>query len=463
MKKQKLSTQLSIGFAMIVFIVIGLISISANLLIRSQFASYMESEQARLAQELAYELANQYHVTEHSWNIDYIHGVGMYAVNDGYFLKLLDTEHHTVWDIEQHDMACCEEMMKKILSDMNQLRNAEGSFISHEYPMYQGKMLIGYADIMYYTPYYMNENAFHFLYSLNLILVVTGMISIIGAVITGLILAKRITAPVSGVIRQTKRISEGDYSACTEQSANSLELYELSQAVTAMAQTLERQEKLRQRLTGDVAHELRTPLTNIASHLEMMCEGIWQPTSERLESCYEEITRIAGLVDDMEKLHQIDSEQLILHKSRFSVRPVLENTAAMFERETADKNITLEINCNEISIHADKDRITQVVTNLLSNAVKYTGTNGHICIDDKNDDSIFRLTVSDTGIGIAPDDLLHIFERFYRADKSRNRSTGGSGIGLAVAKAIVEAHGGTISVKSESEKGSAFIVTLPTK
>ncbi|MBR1824811.1 MAG: HAMP domain-containing protein, partial [Ruminococcus sp.] len=439
MKKPKLSTQLSAGFAAIVFIVIALISVTANLLIRSRFEAYMESEQIRLAQELADELANQYSTATASWNTDYIHGVGMYAVNDGYFLKVLDAEKNTVWDIEQHDMACCEEMMGKIRSDMERLRKGAGSFESHEYPMYQGHNLIGYAEIMYYTPYYANENAFNFLFSLNIILVVIGVVSMIGAVITGLLFAKRITLPVSGIISRTRKIAEGDYSPADEQSAGSAEMLELSQAVTAMAQTLDRQEKLRQRLTGDVAHELRTPLTNIASHLEMMCEGIWEPTPDRLTGCYEEIQRISGLVDDMEKLHRIDADQLILHKSTFAVQPLLENAAAMFELEIADKSIVLETECADISINADRDRLAQVVTNLLSNAVKYTEKGGRISIIAENGDDGFRLTVRDTGIGISPDDLPHIFERFYRADKSRNRSTGGSGVGLAVAKAIIEA------------------------
>ncbi|MBR1422789.1 MAG: HAMP domain-containing histidine kinase [Ruminococcus sp.] len=461
MKKRNLSTQLSSGFAAIVFIVIALISVSANLLIRSRFEAYMESEQIRLAGELADELANQYDAEAASWNTDYIHGMGMYAVNDGYFIKVLDIQKNVIWDIEQHDMACCKEVMNKISSDMERLRNANGSFVSHEYPMYHGQTLIGYAEIMYYTPYYANENAFSFLYSLNIILVVIGIVSIVGAVITGLIFARRITSPVSRVISRTRRIAGGDYSTADDNNAGSAEMQELSQAVTAMAQTLDRQEKLRARLTGDVAHELRTPLTNIASHLEMMCEGIWEPTPERLTGCYEEIQRISGLVDDMEKLHRIDADQLVLHKSSFVVRPLLENTAAMFEREIADKNITLEINCDDISVNADHDRIAQVVTNLLSNAVKYTENSGHITVTAERDDSSFRLTVRDTGIGITPEDLPHVFERFYRADRSRNRRTGGSGVGLAVVKAIINAHGGSVCVQSEIGKGSVFIAEIP--
>ena len=160
MKRLKLSTQLSAGFAMIALVVIGLVSISANFLIRSQFEIYMQNEQERFAEKLAENLSNQYDHTNHSWNIDYIHGVGMYAVNDGYFLKILDTNHQTIWDIQQHDMQCCSEMMEQIQATMERLNHAGGQFVSHEYPLYQNQQEIGYAEIMYYTPYYMNENAF---------------------------------------------------------------------------------------------------------------------------------------------------------------------------------------------------------------------------------------------------------------------------------------------------------------
>lgn len=385
----------------------------------------------------------------------------MYAVNDGYFLKILDSQKNVLWDIEQHDMACCEDMMQTIRADMERLRDSGGSFVSHEYPMYSSQMLVGYAEIMYYTPYYMNENAFQFMDSLNIILPLTGIVSVLAAVFTGILFARRITAPIHDVIWHTKKIAEGDFSSPDENSVNSAELYELSRAVTTMSETLERQEKLSTRLTGDVAHELRTPLTNIASHLEMMCEGIWEPTPERLTGCYEEIQRISGLVDDMEKLHRIDAEQLILNKTVFGIKPLIENTVSLFDNETAAKGLTVSINCGDITVCADHDRIAQVVTNLLSNAVKYSEKGGHIHIIAENADNSFRLTVNDTGIGIMPDDLPHIFERFYRADKSRNRSTGGSGVGLAVAKAIIDAHGGAISAKSGYGKGSSFTFTLP--
>ncbi|MBQ8961248.1 MAG: HAMP domain-containing histidine kinase [Ruminococcus sp.] len=463
MKKLKLRTQLSAGFGTIVLIVIALVSVASNLLIKSRFEAYMESEQQRIAGELAEELATQYDPETASWNTDYIHGAGMYAVNDGYFLRVLDAERNTVWDIEEHDMACCEEMMEKIRSDMERLRSAKGSFVSHEFPLYQDQTVAGYAQIKYYSPYYANDNAFHFLYSLNMILVAIGAVSMIGAVVTGLIFARRMARPISKLIGRTRRIAEGELSPGEELSAGSAELQELSQAITDMSQALDRQEKLRQRLTGDVAHELRTPLTNIASHLEMMCEGIWEPDPQRLSGLYEEVQRISGLVEDMEKLHRIDADQLILNRTVFDIEPLIRNIVSLFENETAAKGLTVEINCGEISVCADRDRIAQAVMDLLSNAVKYTESGGHIAVRAESSGGIFRLTVSDDGIGISPEDLPHIFERFYRADKSRSRSTGGSGVGLAVAKAIIEAHGGTIFAESEPGKGSSFTFALPSE
>ena len=458
MKKWKIRTQLACGFACIVCAVIFLISISANVLIRKQFASYIESEQERFSSELAENLSEQYHSGNNTWNLEYIHGVGMYAVNDGYFLKLYDDMHNLLWDIEHHEMQCCAEMMNEISQKMEKLKMKHADFVSHEYPLYQNQNLIGYAEIVY-TPYYMNENAFQFLDALNLILFIIGFLSLIGAVIAGFLFAQRISKPVSEIIARTRQIADGQYENKPVSDTSSAEMAELTESVSFMADTLRNQEKLRKQLTSDVAHELRTPLTNVASHLEMMTEGIWQPTENRLESCYEEIRRISSLVDDLEKLHQLEEEQLILHKQVFPLCPVLQTAVKAFEKELEDKNIHCLLSCEEVSVCADKDRIMQIVTNLLSNAVKYSEKDGEISVSARNTERGVLLQVCDNGIGIPEEDIPHIFERFYRADKSRNRSTGGAGIGLAVVKGIADAHHNiTIEVESRSGTGTVFSV-----
>jgi signal transduction histidine kinase len=224
---------------------------------------------------------------------------------------------------------------------------------------------------------------------------------------------------------------------------------------------LKQQELLRKRLTSDVAHELRTPLTAVSSHLEAMIDGLWEVTPARLQSCYEEIGRISGLVADLEQLAKTENENLRLSKTEVDLLELAHTVVNNFETEAAKKKLSVSVDGEKTVIFADKDRLNQVLTNLLSNAIKYTPENGEIQITANNTEKSGIITVADNGIGIPEGDLPFIFERFYRADKSRTRSTGGAGIGLAIAKSIVEAHGGKIEAKSEPGQGSCFTVTLP--
>jgi signal transduction histidine kinase len=238
-------------------------------------------------------------------------------------------------------------------------------------------------------------------------------------------------------------------------------LEELAQAVNHMVISLENQENLRKQLTVDVAHELRTPLTALSSHLEAMIEGIWEPTPIRLTSCYEEIARIAGLVADLEQLAKVESDNLKLIKTPVELLEVLQQVSASFESQSKKKGVHVTVEGEPLLVFADRDRIYQVVVNLLSNAIKYTGEGGHITISIKEGEGQGTIQIEDDGIGIPEEDLELIFERFYRTDKSRNRKTGGAGIGLAIAKSIVVAHGGVIEATSKDGEGSCFTVVLP--
>jgi len=239
------------------------------------------------------------------------------------------------------------------------------------------------------------------------------------------------------------------------------ELYELTHAVNQMAESLEKQEKIRKRITLDVAHELRTPLANISSHLEAIIEGVWEPTTERLQSCYDEVQRITALVSDLERLRQAESENLKLHKTQVNLLELSQTVISNFEADINAKELSCFANGEPVIILADKTRIQQVITNLISNAIKYSYTGGKIRVIIKRENMTGVIIVQDEGIGIPENELKLVFERFYRTDKSRNRKTGGAGIGLTIVKSIVEAHGGQISVKSKEGNGSSFIVALP--
>lgn len=292
-------------------------------------------------------------------------------------------------------------------------------------------------------------------------LAVVGIISIVFAAIAGIILAGKISVPVKAATRAAKDIAQGNYNNRINTDICTMELSELGNAVNHMAESLDNQEMLRRRLTSDVARELRTPVANVSSNIEAIIEGALEPTNERLSSCYNELERITGIITELEKLRQIEGENMILHIGHIDIYELAKEVKLIFENEMSKKNIRCDIIGEHIDVCVDKDKMSQVLNNLISNAVKYTDNYGNIQITVIQENENVVITVEDNGCGIDDNDIQYIFERFYRTDKSRNRSTGGAGIGLTITRAIVQLHGGTIHVESKKGVGSLFKVTIP--
>lgn len=318
-----------------------------------------------------------------------------------------------------------------------------------------------YARIIAVTRRSNNNNDFKFLNSLNVILAVVGIISIVFAAIAGIILAGKISVPVKAATRAAKDIAQGNYNNRINTDICTMELSELGNAVNHMAESLDNQEMLRRRLTSDVAHELRTPVANVSSNIEAIIEGALEPTNERLSSCYNELERITGIITELEKLRQIEGENMILHIGHVDIYELAKEVKLIFENEMSKKNIRCDIIGEYIDVCVDKDKMSQVLNNLISNAVKYTDNYGNIQITVIQENENVVITVEDNGCGIDDNDIPYIFERFYKTDKSRNRSTGGAGIGLTITRAIVQLHGGMIHVESKKGVGSLFKVTIP--
>lgn len=318
-----------------------------------------------------------------------------------------------------------------------------------------------YARIIAVTRRSNNNNDFKFLNSLNVILAVVGIISIVFAAIAGIILAGKISVPVKAATRAAKDIARGNYNNRINTDICTMELSELGNAVNHMAESLDNQEMLRRRLTSDVAHELRTPVANVSSNIEAIIEGALEPTNERFSSCYNELERITGIITELEKLQQIEGENMILHIGHVDIYELAKEVKLIFENEMSKKNIRCDIIGEYIDVCVDKDKMSQVLNNLISNAVKYTDNYGNIQITVIQENENVVITVEDNGCGIDDNDIPYIFERFYKTDKSRNRSTGGAGIGLTITRAIVQLHGGMIHVESKKGVGSLFKVTIP--
>ena len=275
-------------------------------------------------------------------------------------------------------------------------------------------------------------------------------------------LSRRILAPVEALTAAVRRMEAGDLSQRVEVSTQD-EIGELGQAFNSMTARLARLEELRRNMVSDVAHELRTPLTNIRGYLEALQDKVIAPEREVIDSLHEEAMLLNRLVDDLQELALAEAGQLHLERGPADLSPVMERAAAALRPQLEAAGIDLRVDLPEhlVVVDIDPERVGQILRNLLANAVTHTGQGGTITITAEPVRDWVRVSVRDTGEGIAEVDLPYIFERFYRADKSRSRATGGAGLGLAIAKYLVEAHGGEIAVESEVGAGSTFTFTLP--
>ncbi len=308
------------------------------------------------------------------------------------------------------------------------------------------------------SDYYRN-----FQQSFNEALLISVVAASLGALVVSFIFSRSILGPVSVMRNASQRIAEGHYDERVPLRGND-ELNQLAGSFNQMAEQLEQVESMRRQLIGDVAHELRTPLTAIKGSAEALMDGVLPASDETYLQIHAEAERLSHLVDDLQELSRVESRatQLKIHPADSTA--LIQTVSKRLQHQFDEKRVTLvpSLPHDPIIVLADEDRIIQVLTNLIGNALQYTPENGTVSVSVEREKNEARIAVCDTGFGIPADHLKHIFDRFYRVDKSRSRAHGGSGIGLTIAKHLVEAHGGKIWAESEGEnKGSVFTFTLP--
>lgn len=358
-------------------------------------------------------------------------------------------------------MSLCGAIMEEISARMSKWRmNSGGKIATETRELISGGAAVGKVEIRYYGPYFLTEGDFRFIATLNRALGIASAFALLCAVAAGVLLAARVARPVVKTAKIAARIAAGDYAVRYEGEAGSRETAELVESVNALAHALGEQEALRRRLTGDVAHELRTPLAAVGAHLEAMVDGVWEPTRARLESCREEIARLSGLVKDLEALSDAERAEGRLSMGEVSLADLAREVGRAREAKLAEKGLSYEVT-GEAVARGDEARLYQVVSNLIENAIKYTSGGGHIRAVARAEGDWAVLRIEDDGAGISPEAQKLVFERFYRADPSRSRRTGGAGIGLAIVRSLVRAHGGTVDVESAPGAGSVFTVRIP--
>lgn len=297
----------------------------------------------------------------------------------------------------------------------------------------------------------------------------SGLAALSVAVVVSALMARRVVAPVRRLTEASRRIAAGHYDERVDVGSAAPvgtedEIGQLARQFNEMAAELETTEARRMELIGNVAHELRTPLTIIRGSLEGLMDGVLAPEPETIYRITREADRLQRLVMDLQELSRVEAGAVELHLDELDLGEVMNSAQAQLAMQFEEKGVSFELQkpTPSVEVRADRDRLMQVLLNLLGNALQYTPSGGSVMLKATQLDGYAEVSVQDTGIGLQSEHLDHVFDRFYRVDRSRSRAGGGSGIGLTIARHLIEAHGGQIRAESPGPgQGSVFHFTIP--
>lgn len=451
---------------------IALVSTITNVTLLKNFDVYMRNEQGNRLDEVIKLVEGSYNLNS-GWTQQAIDNIKASPLINNFDIEIRDESNNTIFTyyMENTMIQMHNEMMSRMGHGMmhrgkysmmdNQLRGE--NYAIEEYDLLSNtKESVGTIIIGYVGPFIVSERDIEFTRGINMSIFYGAVVSVIAAILLGIYSSKIFSIPILKITEAANDIRKGKLDTKVEINNKIVELNDLSKSINHLSKSLSDQELLRKRLTADVSHELRTPLTVLQSHIEAISDGIWEPTKEKLDICKNEVNRLIKLVEELKHLTDIENHELNLEIKKYSLSKDLNEIVESFRYQFQENGIKLNANVNEnIQIYGDKDKIMQAIVNLLSNALKFTSAGGIVNIELIENKEQVHITIEDTGIGIDKQDIPYIFERFYRSDISRNRKTGGTGIGLAITKTLIEAHEGKITVKSKANEGTKFKIVLP--
>jgi len=308
----------------------------------------------------------------------------------------------------------------------------------------------------------MEQLNYHLEQALMQSIILTCLLAIAVACIIGIYVARKISAPLVQMKKAAERMTQGDLDIRVNTKGYD-EIEGLGSSLNQLAVQLQKQEQLRRNMTQDIAHELRTPLTTLKSHTRALEDGVWEPTAQRFRTCLEEIDRLIQLVTELEDLHDMESPEFQLSRMDQDLGNIIERAINLSMAMYQEKQVDLQYSSGvSIIANIDADRILQVLINVLSNALLHTPEGGIVQAELLDEGTNALIRIKDSGRGIPSSDLPYIFERLYRGDKSRNRLSGGSGMGLAIVKQLVSKHDGQVWAESGGDmNGSCFYIRIP--
>lgn len=461
-KLKSINSKLIISFTFIMIVTIITIRFFVNTNFKNSFEKYVDdSNKVEINHLIEFDLKGIYSNDE--WDMNLIENLGVDSIRKGITIEIYNKNDQKLWSVFEDEKVLSDITLSEISKNIKSIEKKKDNYFKEfkiDINNDDGE-LVGYAYIGHYEFTYYMENDIQFFNAANKIIDIIGIISIGSIIIISIIISKSIANPISKVSKMAKLIGEGNYKKEVSYKSNIREIDDLISSINKLSNELKEQENLRKQLTEDIAHELRTPLTSIRGHLDTIIAGIWQPTNERLISINEEVIRITNLVDKLRKLAKFDKEKNNLNKEIVDLKKYIKSIAYNYEGKALEKNIIIKYKLEDIKALIDKEKFAQVIINILANAIKYNNGNNEIYISSFKKDNNIVISIKDYGVGIAKSEQKNIFERFYRVDKSRGANEKGMGVGLTIAKSIVNAHGGEIKVYSEINKGSEFIITLP--
>ncbi|MEA5009047.1 HAMP domain-containing sensor histidine kinase [Clostridium tyrobutyricum] len=462
--KASLMKKLSLGFLIAVLGSILLASFISNYIIGKKFETYLVDEHKTKVNNVV-KIIDDLYSNEKSLSDINTEEIQRYAELQEMYIEVKDLNNNTLYTSGnshlQHS-AMMENMMNGMMHNFSEMNI--GEYSEEKHPLLVNNEKVGTITIGYFGTSYLSSASVTFISTLNHSFILSAVIALIFGLIISVIISRQLSRPLAKITDTANMMRVGDLEVRADVNSNTKEIDELSNSINYLAETLKKQDMLRKRLTSDMAHELRTPLTTLKTHVEAFMDGIWEPTTERFEAFYEEIQRLTKMVDNLRNIAKLEQRNLNLNKSKINLSEELEKIVDTFKPMfIKDSYELLSSIAPEIMATIDKDKFKQIMNNLLSNAHKYLKPNGKAQVILKKEKENIIIKVIDNGIGIPEKDLPYVFERFYRSDLSRNKNTGGSGIGLTITKAFVEAHGGKIYAQSKVNEGTTFVVELPTK